>query len=367
MKRILFLTNYPSPYRVEFFDTLGKQAELTVLFSDRKEKKQHRSRDWFISGSGNFKSVQLSRRLASVRGKDLCTDVISWLKKPWDHIILCGYGTPTAILAMFYLKMRKIPFWMEVDGGLIREDSRPKYFLKKKLVTCASSWLSSGSYTTDFLAHYGADRSRIFEYPFSSLYEADILRELPTRKEKLALRKELSMEEEYVVLAIGQFIKRKGFDVLLKAAAKLPPNVGIYIVGGLPTEEYTAMRSQMELHHVHFAGFHKKEELKKYYMASDLFVLPTREDIWGLVVGEAMAYGLPVITTDRCVAGLTLVKDGVSGYVVPTEDEKKLAEKIETAIHGDLTAMGQAALEAVKPYTIENMAKVHMEILEGRG
>ena len=58
-----------------------------------------------------------------------------------------------------------------------------------------------------------------------------------------------------------------------------------------------------DLTNVHFVGFKTKEQLEDYYRAADLFVLPTREDIWGLVVAEAMAYGLGVITTNRCNAG----------------------------------------------------------------
>lgn len=55
-------------------------------------------------------------------------------------------------------------------------------------------------------------------------------------------------------------------------------------------------------------------------MAADIFVHPTREDIWGLVVNEAMAKGLPVITTDRCVAGLELIKNESVGRIVPVEN-----------------------------------------------
>ena len=178
------------------------------------------------------------------------------------------------------------------------------------------------------------------------------------------LRQELGIKEKTCFLAIGQFIHRKGFDVLLKAAAELPKDAGIYLVGGEPTEEYIALRRDLGLENVHFLGFQNKETLVKYYKAADVFVLPTREDIWGLVVNEAMAYGLPVITTDRCVAGLELVEEGVTGYIVPVRDVQALAEKMNRILGDDLSAMGRAALEKVRPYTIENMAKVHADIFE---
>lgn len=364
MKKVLFITNYPAPYRVKFFDELGTKADITVLFGDKIEDKKHRNANWYVSSNGNFRVVQLERNLATIRGRSLCLDVIDWLKKPFDAIVVCGYSSPTVMLAMAYMRLHKIPFYMEVDGGLIREDSSAKYHFKKALVSSASGWISSGKYTTEYLLHYGAQKDKIYEYPFSSLREADILAETVSRKEKLAIRKELGITEEKMVLSIGQFIPRKGFDVLLKSAAGLDSDTGIYIVGGEPTPEYLEMVKTMQLQNVHFVGFLKKEELVRYYKAADLFVLPTREDIWGLVINEAMAYGLPVITTDKCVAGLELIENGVNGYIVPVEDDKVLAEKIRLVLASDFCKMGEASLQAIRPYTIENMAKVHVEIFE---
>ena len=363
MKRILFLTNYPSPYRVRFFDELGKRADLTVLFADRIEDKKHRNSGWYVPSQGSFTSVQLNKT-CTLKSNSLCLEVTKWLKQDFDHIVICGYSNPTAIFAMLWLRLHGKPFWMEVDGGLIRQDNTWKHRIKRCLVTLPTHWLSSGRYTTAFLTHYGARKENIREYPFTSLAEADILSAPPTRQEKEALRTELGIGEEHCFLAIGQFIHRKGFDILLKAAASIPKSAGIYLVGGEPTQEYIRLKEELGLDNVHFLGFQSKDTLAKYYRAADVFVLPTREDIWGLVVNEAMAYGLPVITTDRCVAGVELVEEGVSGYIVPVGDETALADKMNAILHQDLAAFGRAALERVRPYTIENMAKVHADIFE---
>jgi glycosyltransferase involved in cell wall biosynthesis len=79
-----------------------------------------------------------------------------------------------------------------------------------------------------------------------------------------------------------------------------------------------------------------------------------------------MAYGLPVITTDKCVAGLELVRGGMDGYIVPVEDAAALAEKMDAVLAGPMEAMGEAALERIRPYTIENMARGHARIFEDR-
>jgi len=363
MKRMLFLTNFASPYRVHFFDELSKYMDVTVLYSDRVEDIKHRNAEWFEKGNGGFHPVQLTK-LCAVGEENLCLDVIPWLKKKFDYIIVGGYSSPTAILAMVWLRLHRIPFYMEVDGGLIRQEGKLKYLVKKTLVCLANRWLSTGVYTSRYLLHYGAKKEKIDCYPFSSLYETDILKEPVSQQEKKQLREALGIPEANMVLAIGQFIHRKGFDVLMGAAAGLDEHTGVYIVGGEATEGYCQLREKLGADNVHFLGFQKKDVLAQYYKAADLFVLPTREDIWGLVINEALAYGLPVITTDRCVAGLELIEDGVNGYVVPVEDAQALAEKIRAVLADDMLRMGAAALEAVRPYTLENMAKVHAEILE---
>ena len=163
-----------------------------------------------------------------------------------------------------------------------------------------------------------------------------------------------------VVVSVGQFIHRKGFDVLLKAWAKCSPENVLYIIGAEPTEEYLALKNQLELKNVFFVGFKAKEELKQYYRAADLFVLPTREDIWGLVVNEAMANGLPVITTNRCVSGIELVKNGVNGYIVQVDDVEEMV--LENNVLRQ--SMYENSLTTIRDWTVERMAEEHCTLMQ---
>ena len=362
MKKVLFITNYPAPYRVCFYDQLGKHLDVTVLFSEKKEDRTHRDADWFIPSDGGFRMVQLTKVRGSLKGRDLCVDVIDWLKKPWDAIVVCGYSSPTCMLAMAWLKFKKIPFYLEVDGGLIREDSGIRYHIKKLMISAPDYWISSGREASRYLCHYGAKQEKMFTYPFTSLWQRDIPDSVPTRGEKLALREKLGMAEEKIVLYVGRFSQPKGMDDLLAAAPRLPEDAGIYFVGGQPGEDHLRFCREQGLDRVHFVGFKKKEELKEYYQAADLLVLPTWSDVWGLVINEAMASGLPVVTTDRCVAGVELIREGENGYVVPIRDQDALVEKISLVLSSDYAAMGRNALETIRPYTIENMADAHVKI-----
>ena len=98
-------------------------------------------------------------------------------------------------------------------------------------------------------------------------------------------------------------------------------------------------------------------------MASDAFVLPTREDIWGLVINEAMSYGLPIITTDRCIAGLELVGKE-NGKIIPVDDVEALKSAIKTVLAIPSEEFFDSNYQIISNYTIENMAKVHAEIIE---
>lgn len=361
--KVVFLTNYPSPYRVWFFNELGKHVDLTVLFTESIKAQTHRSASWFDESYEHFKAVFLKEKVSLIKNQHYFKDVFPYLQKD-TCIILGGYASLTQMLSIAYMRRKKIPFYIEIDGGLPRPDSFFVRAVKKYLISGASGWISSGKKPSEFLQFYGADPLRIHEYRFSSLWERDIFDAVATREEKNALRDQLHMTEPNIALCVGNYIPRKGLDVLIRAAARLPADVGIYIVGGKPTEEYLQLKEALKADNVHFVGFIQKEALKDYYRSADLMVLPTREDIWGLVVNEAMAAGLPVVTTDRCVAGLELVSDGENGFIVPVEDDEGLAAAISQILSTDTSSMGQVSLARIQEYTIENMVQTHLEILK---
>ena len=360
--RILFLTNYPSPYRVDFFNELGRQMDLTVAFTETVQQQAHRSAQWFHENYTNFRAVFL-RDGFRVGSKVLFRDCIPLIREGFDHILVGGYSEPTQMLAIEYMRVHRIPFLMEADGGMVKKDSAVVRRIKQHFIGAASGWLSSGKNCDDYFLTYGAVRSRIYRYPFTSLYRHDLLETLPRQEEKLRLREKYGLSGKHMVLSIGQFIPRKGMDVLIHAAPTLW-ETDVCIVGAEPPEEYLLLRKQTGAENVRFLGFHRKEELKELYQAADVFVLPTREDIWGLVINEAMANGLPVVSTDRCVAALELVEDGVNGFVIPTEDPDAITKAVNRVLYdNDAGDMGAHSLEKIQAYTIEEMAKTHFKLL----
>lgn len=362
--KVLFLTNIPTPYRVSFFNELGKRCELTVLYE--RTDARNRDKNWNDKKANYFKEIFLNG-FALGDESSLALSVLKHLnKKVYDVIIIGGYSTFTGMLAISYLKIMKIPYILNVDGGVVKRDSVLKGTLKKTFIKGATAWLSTGNETNKYLLHYGAEQEKIHKYAFSSVLEKDILSSILTESEKQVIKKKLNLSNDKVVISVGQFIERKGFDVLLRSSVNIDENIQIYIIGGKPTREYLEIKEHLKLNNVHFLDFTNSKELKLYYLSADLFVLPTREDIWGLVINEAMSYGLPVITTESCVAGLELIEDNENGFIIPTESVLDLSNQInflmsEEKLREDI---GKRNLKKMKNYTIEKMAEDHIEIIK---
>lgn len=362
--KVLYLVNIPSPYRVSYFNELGKLCDLTVLF-ERKSSNE-REEAWHNYNFENFKGAFL-QGINYKKNQGISVAFSKYINENnYDHIIVGGYATPTGALLINYLKLKKIPYILNIDGGMINDkESRLKASIKKYFISSASAWLSTGEVGSKYLRYYGADSKKIFTYPFTTLKEIDLINHIPGDEEKKKLRKKLGLEGNKIILTVGQFIQRKGFDILINACSQIPPDVSIYFVGGSPTKEYIDLRENLGLRNIHFLGFKSKDEILSYYKAADIFVLPTREDIWGLVINEAMANGLPVITTDKCVAGLELVKDYDNGFIVPVESVDKLSLRINELINNDKLRikMSENSLNRASKYTIENMALETYKIL----
>ena len=174
------------------------------------------------------------------------------------------------------------------------------------------------------------------------------------------------MTGKFNVVTVGRHIECKGFDIVLKAAEKIGKSVDFYIIGGEPSAENKQYKEAHNLSNVHFVDFLGKDELREYYNAADLFVLMTRGDTWGLVINEAMANGLPIITTKRCVAGVELIKDGENGYIIDVDDTEALVNKVLTLRDNEelCRQMSLANINKMQTNTIDQIAKNHIQVLE---
>lgn len=371
--KVLYMTNYPAPYRVDFFNKLGEECDLTVTFEESSTMQKHRDASWFCEDYRHFNAVFLKKSITKNGHLLVSTQIFEELRKKYDIVVVGIYSTGTSMAAIVYMKLHRIPYWIETDGGMIKEENAFKRGIKKMLLSGATGYFSPSAGADKYLSFYGADMKKIHRYPFTSLTNADINSALMlSNEQKQDFKLRLNMTESKVLLSVGRFSYKggygKGYDTLLKVAENLSPDIGIYIVGDSPTDEFLAWKKEKKLTHVHFISFKEKNELAQYYAAADAFILLTRGDVWGLVINEAMSFGLPVITTYQCVAGVELVKEGINGYLVDAGD----CEKTEMAIKKlfgqskqDYEAMKNNCLNIIKNYSIENMTAYHLNVLGG--
>jgi glycosyltransferase involved in cell wall biosynthesis len=159
---------------------------------------------------------------------------------------------------------------------------------------------------------------------------------------------------------------RKGLDTVLRALSTLPSDVQLVVAGEARRSPYPAVAQQAGLGaRVHFVGF--RRDLADVMRACDLFVLPTHYDPFGLVVLEAMACGLPPITTAKAGAA-EVITSGVDGVVVDDPDDATtLAERIRELLDDPAgrRAMSLAANRTAQRYDWPRVAAQVEELLLG--
>lgn len=360
--RVLYTTNIPVPYKIHFFNLLAQTIELTVAFE--RSSANDRNKEWLSSVDFQFDSIFLNG-IKVGSDSSLSKQIIDVINNGhFDKIIVGVYHTPTAMLMIHYLKKHKIPYMISSDGGFINyNDSVIKKAIKRYFMSGAEHYFSPGKETNKYLEWYGAQKNQISLYPFTSILKKDVCADIISIERKTEIKRANRLPQKKIVLSVGQFIPRKGMDILIRACGRIQEDICLCIVGGEAPDEYVALAQEFNNLEVMFVPFVGKKDLEIYYSVADVFVLATREDIWGLVVNEAMAYGLPVVTTTSCMAGIELIQNGKNGYLVSSENVEELALKIQSILNSDCyIKMQHECIEIAQIYTIENMADSYLEI-----
>ena len=187
----------------------------------------------------------------------------------------------------------------------------------------------------------------------------DISKRLCTisREEK---RKELGVcDSDILVLSVGELQTRKNHEVILRAIAKLQnPNIKYFLCGkGVLQDHLEELTQTLGLkEQVRFLGYRK--DIPEIMNAADIFAHPSKREGLGLACLEAMASGLPLVTSN--IQGIPdYVENGVTGFLCDPEDVSKFAEHLDLLIkdEGQRIKIGTNNLEFVKKYTVSTIQK----------
>lgn len=178
------------------------------------------------------------------------------------------------------------------------------------------------------------------------------------------LRPQLGIADDDVVfLFVGSGYERKGVRTLLHALARVPRGRAVIVGKDKQERHYQRLAQQLGIdQRCHFLGAQK--DVAPYYGAADILVLPTLYDPFPNVILEAMACGLPIITSDTC-GGADFIVPGQNGYVVDALDDDALSVAMDHMCDGAKRRdMGLAARHAVESYTLENMGQQVMALYQ---
>ena len=361
MDKIIVITSNIAPYRLKWCEELSSFFDVTIVYT--KDHDYERDDRWLQKKSEKCNVIKLKND--KDKFDPVCFDVIQVIKNNPDALIIFdGYGPKTNLLGLLYCKMKGRVSYVNVDGyPTERQKSVLRETVKKIVIAKLCTYFTcSGEATKKHLIDYGADPHKIIVHNFSSISEKDIIDKPISAKEKKEIRNKLHISsDKKIVLGVGRFLPLKRFEDLIQAVRKCKTDCDLYILGGEPTEAYLEAAGDSE--RIHFIDFVLPEDVKEYYKACDLFVLPSETDVWGLVLNEAMAQGLPIIASDSVVGGLSLI-DG-NGKIFRTYDVDELAEDIDYCLDDkNNMKMAVRSLEIIKDFTIENMVRLQLPYFE---
>jgi glycosyltransferase involved in cell wall biosynthesis len=171
-------------------------------------------------------------------------------------------------------------------------------------------------------------------------------------------------ERPLTVLWLGSVILRKGIQYLLQAAKLLlSARVEFVVAGHVGIAQRIISEAPVN---VKFIGRLTRDRTAEVYRAADIFVLPTISDGFAITQLEAMAHGLPVVTTPNCGR---VVDEGVDGLIVPARNAEALAAAI-ASLDSDRALVAEMAVEAVgksRLYSLDNFARTLLEQVREAG
>jgi glycosyltransferase involved in cell wall biosynthesis len=363
------------PYRIPLFRALHERSDLEtrMLFSTARSWE----RDWTIDASSlSFPhrilpgvclrppKSQFSEKRSIYINPTLFLELVRFHP---DVIIGYEFSVPS-MTALLYARIARRPFlvWSECTTTSDRHLTRGQRWTRKIIIPRAQGFLGTSPFACRNLIALGAPPERVVEAP--QVHQVDwIVRQVAKIHEQ-------HPASELMILYVGSLIQRKGIELLLDAFSRSHtrhPASRLRIVGdGALRKSLNRFVIRAGLQEVvEFAGFVEPSDIPAEYAKSGLFVLPSLEDTFGVVVVEAMAAGVPVICS--CFAGVSAyLTDGEDAFVVDPNDSELLAGRIDRILDDRALAAQfiTRGLEISKTFEATSVAEVFAkEIIRAHG
>jgi len=293
----------------------------------------------------------------------------------FDAIYVGGYYFPEAWRVLFAAKRLGIPYILSTDVHALesRRARNPISRVIKKAIVgrifrMAGAVSTGSSGATAYVQSLGvpADGIILGRNTVDNNWWAARAAEV----DRIAVRREWNIPADALVAlfcAKLQSWKRPGDLLEAFACANVPGSHLVFAGDGPLRRELEQRAGSLRLSdRVHFLGFVNQSGLPAVYTASDLLVLPSDYEPFGLVVNEAMICGCPAVVSDRVGAKYDLVREGITGSVFPCGDVNALAATIRSLLtdRPRLARISAAARERLKSWTPEMNVESFVETVE---
>lgn len=377
--KLVILTSHPIQYQAPLFQLLAKQPEidLTVYFCwdfgvqeptyDTEFGKKIKWDIPLLEGY-NYKflknySLKPSSNFWGRINPNIIKELINY-----NTLLVFGWNSFTNWLAFITAFIFKIPVLLQGEAPFNQELLKPKWKIRIKKIILGwlfrriSAFLYIGEENKKFYQYYGVPDKKLFSCPYAVDNERFIKQAKSEKRE--ANRKELGIKDrDVVILFVGKLIEKKRPMDLLKAYqlithnSQLKTQIALLFVGdGTLRPELEKYVKEHNLKNVHFVGFKNQTKLPQYYALADIFVLPSGiGETWGLVVNEAMCFGLPIIVSNVVGCGLDLVKNNENGFIFPLGNIEKLTAYLKDLVIDEekRKKFGEKSFEIIQNYIHE--------------
>ena len=251
-------------------------------------------------------------------------------------IILMGYADLTRILLIYWARRMGIPLIIRADSNIFTEARISKLRLLLKqffihwLINQSAGLMPMGTCGRAYFRLYNNHNKPTFIVPYEPCYELFLSRN-PEVIMNFMIKNKLNPSRQRFIFC-GRLVNEKGIDNLIDAFENIiekRPNWDLILVGTGKLEKEIKSRIQKHMDdRIIMLGFLHSEDMVTCYHCCDVLVLPSIYEPWALVVNEAVASGLAVVSTDVVGAAVELVKDKFNGCLVPPNDIESLAEAL---------------------------------------
>lgn len=357
--KVLYLTTQTSPYMINYFNLLAQSVDLTVIFEQKNSDLQQTR--WNKFEFNHFKGHVLNGLSLGKYGA-ISINIIKYINNKYDYIFVTNPLTPSGILSILFMRLKKINYIIESEGGFPGTGKGLKEYIKKQILTNAYYYFSGNATGDKYLILYGADKNKIIRYPFSSIFEKDIIKKVRSVEEKEAYRLQHNLQGKRTAVGIGRLVQSKNWEWLIDEWKSMKTDFHLYIIGEGPLKGHLSNKiASLEKKNVHLLDYMDHNILLDYITNFDVLVHPTLSDVWGLTINEGMARGLPIVSSDKCLGALEMIKQGINGYLFKTN------ESIHTYVNNllmddsKIREISISNLKKVRRYTIDSMVTAHVK------